>query len=250
MTTRTFPTPGRTVPTPSERTHLLWGGIFFILTFVTSIPALLLYDPILKDADFVFGAGSETRIQWAAILEVGLIVSNVATAVVLFPVLKRFSEGVALGYVAARVFESAMIAVGVMALLSVLTLRQDLAGTADVASLSTTSASLVALHEWTFLFGPAFCAAIGTGVLLGYLMYRSGFIPRRVALLGLIGGPIALINPVGVVFGAWEQVSAFGFLLTSGEIAWEMTFGIWMVVLGLKGRRPAAKASLELAQAS
>lgn len=229
------------------RRHLLAGGIFFILTFLFSIPAVLLYDPLLSEPNYVLGGGSDTRITWGVLLEVGLIFVNAATAIALFPVLKRVSESVALGYVGVRIFESVMIAIGAMSLLSVLTLRQDLAGTADAASLTTAAASLIALHDWTFLFGPAFCASIGNGVLLGFLMYKSGYIPKRVALLGLIGGPLAFVNPVGVLFGGWDQMSEVGLLLTSVEIVWEATFGIWMTVIGLAGRTRTVRPSVAAA---
>jgi hypothetical protein len=91
---------------------------------------------------------------------------GIGTAVVLFPIVKRQSEAIALGYVATRVLESTIIVVGLISLLSVVTLREDLAGAAgaDAAALTTAGQSLVAIHDWTFLFGPAFCAARGSGM--------------------------------------------------------------------------------------
>jgi hypothetical protein len=94
---------------------------------------------------------------------------------VLYPILRRQSVGLALGYVTLRVVESTIITVGVVSLIAVVTLRQDLAdGATDRASLILTGRSLVAVHDATFLLGPAFCAAIGNGLMLGYLMLRSG----------------------------------------------------------------------------
>ena len=213
------------------------AGVWFVLTFVFSIPALLLYDPVLNDVNYVLGAGADTRVQLGALLEVLLAIANIATAVVLFPILKRQSEGIALGYVASRILESTIIVVGVVSVLAVLTLRQDLAGTSAAdESLVTAGRSLVALKDATFLLGPAFCAGFGNGLLLGYLMYTSGLVPRPMALIGLIGGPVAFATATAVLFGAYDQQSAVNFLFTLPEIVWEASLSIWLVV---KGFRPA-----------
>ena len=120
-----------------------------------------------------------------------LAIAGIGTAVTLFPILKRQNEGFALGYVATRVVECTIIVVGIISVLSVVTLRQDLAGAtgANAASLETVGTSLVAVKDWTFLFGPGLCAGIGNGILLGYLMYTSRLVPRYLAVLGLVGGP-------------------------------------------------------------
>ena len=120
---------------PSRRTALI-AGLWFAGTFVFSIPAGLLYDPILTDAGYILGAGADTRIQLGALLEILLAVAGIATAVVFYPVLKRQNEAVALGYVAARTVESIIILVGVAAVLSVVILRQD-AGGSCVQSLAS-----------------------------------------------------------------------------------------------------------------
>jgi Domain of unknown function (DUF4386) len=186
-----------------QRKTALVAGVFFVVTFVTSIPALLLYGPLLDQADYILGPGADTRIAVGAFLEVLLAIANIGTAVTLFPVLKRQNEAVSLGYVATRILESTIIVAGIVSLLSVVTLRQDFAGTgADAASLTLAGKSLVAFHDWTFLFGPAFCAGFGNGLLLGYLMYRSGLVPRRMALLGLVGGPLCFASGTAVLFGA------------------------------------------------
>jgi len=161
------------------------------ITFVTSIPALLLYHPVLHDHSYILGPGHGTRIELAALLEVVLAISGIGVAVVMFPILRRESERLALGYVASRIVESTMICVGLVSLLSVLTLRGDLATSvgANAGSLEIAGRTLVAVHRWTFLIGPGFCVAVND-ILLGYLMYSTGLMPRRLALLGLIGGPL------------------------------------------------------------
>ena len=227
-----------------QRTGRIFG-VWFALTFVTSIPALLLYDPLLNDANYVLTDGADTRIQIGALLEVGLVISGIATAVTMYPVLKRQSQSIALGYVGCRIVESCMIAVGIVSVLSVLTLREDLA--ANAAGLGTVGQALVAVHDATFLLGPAFCAGFGNGLLLGYLMYRSGLVPRRMALIGLIGGPLSLVGATAVLFGAWEQTSATQFLFTVPEAVWEFSLGIYLIVKGFRTPSPILDKTRESA---
>jgi hypothetical protein len=177
---------------PSTRKLARIVGVLFVITFITSIPALLLYGPVLNHTGYIVGGDGDTRVLLGAFSELLLIIANIGTAVVLFPILKRQSETLALGYVTARVVECAFIAVGILSLLAAVTLRQDLAGTgSDPATLTTVGRSLVAIKDWTFLLGPGFVVGIGNGLILGYLMYRSGLVPRRMAMLGLVGGPLA-----------------------------------------------------------
>lgn len=222
------------------RTLARIAGVFWILTFVTSIPALILYGPVLNHAHYVLGAGADTRIAVGALLEVILAISGIATAVTMFPILKRQNESMALGYVATRVVESTIIAIGIVSVLAVVTLRKDFAGAAgaDTSSLLITGKSLVAIHKWTFLLGPGVCAAVGNGLLLGYLMYRSELVPRRMALLGLIGGPLLLASDIAVLFGAFKQTSGTAGILTVPEFAWELSLGIYLIAKGFKTSSP------------
>lgn len=219
--------------TPSRKIALT-GGLWFIGTFVFSIPAVLLYDSILNDTDYIVSAGDDTNVRIGALLELLLCVANVATALALFPVLKRQNEGLSLSYVAVRIFESVMIAVGIIALLSVVTLRADVGGldAMDPDRLMDIGRSLVAVHDWTFLFGPGICAGLGNGVLLGFLMFRSRLVPRQMAILGLVGGPLLLASDIGVLFDAWDQTSSTAFIITVPEILWEASFGIWLTFKG------------------
>ncbi len=219
----------------SRRTALI-AGIWFAITFVTAIAALFLYDPVLNDADYILGPGADTRVELGAFLEILLAIANIATAVVLFPILRRQSESIALGYVTARVVEGTIIVVGLISLMSVVTLREDFAVAAggDSASLTVAGKSLVALHDWTFLLGPGFCVGVGNGLMLGYLMYASGLVPRQMALLGLIGGPLILASSTAILFGAYEQTSPTAFLFSIPEILWEASLTIYLLVKGFR----------------
>ena len=220
----------------ATRKTALIAGVFFLITFAASIPALLLYDPVLNNTHYIVGAGADTRVAFGAFLEVLLAIANIGSAVVLFPILKRQRESVALGYVASRILESTIIVVGLISLLSIVTLRQDLAGAggADHASLVLVGRALVAFHDWTFLLGPAFCAGFGTGLLLGYLMYTSGLVPRWMALIGLIGGSLVFASAVAVLFGVYDQGSSVNGLLTAPEFVWELSLGIYLTFWGFR----------------
>jgi Domain of unknown function (DUF4386) len=222
---------------PASRTARI-AGAFFVATFVTSIPAALLYEPVLSDPAFVLGDGSDLRIRFGALLEVLLLIANIGTAVTLFPVLKRHNEAASLGYVATRVVESTVIAVGLACLLAVLTLRADAGAAGNEAALVEVGGSLVAIHGATTLLGPAFCAGFGNGILLGYLLYRSGLVPRRLAVFGMVAGSLAFASATTVLLGLSERSSGIGLVAYLPEIAWEALLGVWLLTKGL--RRPAS----------
>jgi hypothetical protein len=212
-------------------------GLLFIVTFVTSIPAaLVLYTPVLDDANYILGAGADAGVALGALLEVLLIIANVGTAVALFPVLKRQNEPLALGYVTARLVECTFIAIGIVSLLAVVTLRQDFAGAAggDPGSFVTVGKSLVAIHDWTFLLGPGWVVGVGNGLILGYLMYRSGLVPRGMAMLGLVAGPVLLAGGTAALLGVIEPDSALKNLAAGPEFVWELSLGIYLMVKGFK----------------
>ena len=224
--------------TPEQRRIALIAGVWFAITFLASIPALLLYEPLLKHHDYILGGGADTRVALGAMLEIILVIANIATAVVLYPILRRQSQTISLGYVASRTIESAIIATGIISVLAVMTLQQDVGGpgAANGASLALTARALVAVHDWTFLLGPAFCAGFGNGILLGYLMYRSGLVPRGMAMLGLIGGPLIFASGIAIIFGAYDNGSTVNSILSLPEIAWEASLTIYLIV---KGFRPS-----------
>lgn len=229
----------------SDRKTARIVGWLFIGTFVFSIPGYLLYGPLLSHPDYVLGSGHDTQIALGAFLEILTAICNIGTAVALYPVARRYRHRVALGYVATRIVESTIIVTGIVSVLSVLTLRQQFAATGtDAQTLTVAGQTLVAFHDWTFLLGPGFCAGIGNGLLLGYLMYVSGLLPKRVALLGLIGGSLAFLAATGALLGVYDRQSPPQMLLTVPEIIWELTFGIYLITKGFTStpkRRQAAE---------
>jgi hypothetical protein len=228
----------------AERTTARLVGWLFIGIFVFSIPGWLLYGPVLDHPDYVLGAGHDTQISIGAFLEILTAICNIGTAVALYPLARRYSHRVAIGYVTVRVLESTVIVIGIVSVLSV-TLRGQFTG-ADAGAFNVAGQSLVAFHDWTMLLGPGFCAAIGTGLVLGFLMLRSGLLPRHVALLGPIGGTFAFIAATGALLGLYEPQAGPQVLLTVPEMIWELTFGVYLVAVGFSSpavRRAARETS-------
>ena len=216
-------------PTDTLRKTAFVAGALYLITFATSIPARLLYGPVRNDPNYILGPGADGQVLFAGFLDVVLALACIGTAVALYPVVKRQNEGVALGFVGARVLEAAIIVTGVVSLLSVVTLRQAGAG----ADALITGQALLAMYDWTFLFGPGFMAAVNA-VLLGSLMYRSGLVPRIIPLVGLIGAPLLLASDMAIMFGLWEQFSLPAGIATLPVALWEFSLGVYLVVKGFK----------------
>ena len=224
-------------PTEPQQRIARITGVLWIVTFITSIPAYLLYNPVLDDTGFITGTGSVNAVLVGAFLELLLIIANIGTAVVPYSIYKRQSEPLALGFVSARIMESTFILVGILSMLAMVTLRQDLAGThTDSATLETVGRSLEAVKEWTFALGPGFVVGVGNGLIMGTLAYRSGLVPRRMAMLGLIGGPLICITGIAVVLGWIDHGSPVVGIATVPEFLWELSLGIYLTV---KGFRPS-----------
>ena len=208
-------------------------GVLFLITFVTSIGALALFQSVLDDpAGYIAGDGKDSQIYLGAFLELLLILANVGTAVVLYPIVRRQNELLAIGYVAARIIECVFLAGGIIFVLGVVSLRQDSPDAADLA------VSLAALKDWTFLFGPGFIVPFGNGLILGYLMYKSRLVPGWMPWLGLIGGPLLLIGSIGTLFDWWDAGTTVPALLVIPEFLWELLLGIYAAVWGFRKDAP------------
>jgi hypothetical protein len=212
---------------PLRKTALVAGALY-LLTFV-SIPTLALYGPVLHDPKYIVGPGPDTAVFFGGILELIVALAGIGTAVALYPVVKRQNEGVALGFVGARVLEAATIFAGVAALLSIVTLRQAGVG----AEALVTGQALVALYDRTFLVGQSFMPAVNA-LLLGSLLYQSRLVPRVLPLLGFIGAALLVASDIGTLFNLWGQMSAVAALAALPIALWEFSLGVWLVVKGFK----------------
>ena len=208
-------------------------GWLMVVTFVTSIPAyFILYAPVRDNPGLITGTGADptASVALGAVLELFLIIANVGTAVVPYAVFKRYSEGLALSYVAARLVEGIFIAIGIISLLTFLFMRQEGTAGTDAAI----GEVFVAIYDRAFLIGPGIFAGVANGMILGYLMYRSGLVPRGMAMLGLIGGPLVAASGIAIMFDVFERGSTPQALATIPEALWELSFGIYLIVKGFK----------------
>ncbi len=222
----------------SLRKTALVAGLLYLITYL-AIPTLGLYGPVLGEADFILGSGARSDVLWGALLELIVVVAIVGTGVVLFPVLRRQEEGVALGFVTSRLFEGGVITVGIISLLSIATLQQDLSGAvgAEADALRVTGRSLVAIHDWSFLIGQGLLPGINA-LLLGSLFYRSRLVPRIIPALGLIGGPLLISSVIGQFLGVNELYSAWSAIAVLPIFLWELFLGLWLVFKGFRKEAP------------
>jgi hypothetical protein len=235
-----------------QRTGRIFGWLF-IGTFVTSIPARLLFiDGVgasWSDMQFVAGDTSTASLKWAAVLEFGLIVTQIGTAVVIFPLVRRQNEAISLGYVTARVMESVFAAIGIISMLSVVSVIDALDGASAIEAtvLEAQGNSLVNTYEWAFEWGPGLITGIGNGIMLGYLMYKSALVPRRMAILGLIGGSLLILSFVMILTGVYKNGETPSGILTLPEAAWELSLGIYCAWKGFRTSSPLAKPEMATA---
>ena len=224
------------IPMTSTRKTALVAGIFYLITFI-SIPTLALYRPVLNHQNWIISSGGHTAVLVGGFLEVIVALAGIGTAVTLYPVVKRQNEGLALGFVASRVVEGVMIFTGVVSLLSLVTVHQELgaAAGASAASLVATGASHVAVYKWTFLLSQSLMPGINA-VLLGSLLYRSRLVPRIIPVLGLIGGPLLIIAVFAMLLGQHSSLTGLANLPVIPVAAWEFSLGVWLIV---KGFRPS-----------
>jgi hypothetical protein len=226
------------VPMDAMRKIALVAGGLYLITFIAGIPpTFILYSNVLSNPAYIVGSAADTAVLWGGFLEVINALACIGTAVALFSVVRRQNEGFALGFVTARMFEAAVIVVGVVSILAVVTLRQAGATGADAASLVTTGRALVAIRDWTFLLGPSLIPGVNA-LLLGYLMYRSRLVPRLIPTLGLIGGPLLISSAVGTMFGVNEAVSVWSGVALLPIFLWELFLGLWLTFKGFQRSAP------------
>jgi hypothetical protein len=220
-----------------------WFGVLYLITFATSIPALLLYQPVLDDpVGYIAGAGHDKQVLFGAFLELLLIIANIGTAVVIVAIMRRRYEDLAIGYVTARIFECMFILVGILAVLGIITLRNQDAGAAE----GTVAYTLAAIKDWTFLLGPGWVVGWGNGLILGYMMYRTQLVPRPWPWLGLIGGPLLIITGTAILFGGnhpSDTLRSLQAIATIPEAVWELFLGVYCTIWGFRRDAPILSES-------
>jgi len=217
------------------------AGVFFLLTEVTSITGLLLYDPVLHDPNYIIKAtANETRLLWGAFFEIILVFTQIGTAVTLFPILKKYSEGIAIGTVCFRLMEAIIVVIGIMSILAIVTLNHEYLKEVNPDSTSYLLAGkiLLAIHNWTFLYGPNLMLGPST-FLTSYLLYKSKLVPRFITILGLVGGPLISFNALLVTFGVFSQISVWGMALAIPVFVYKVSLAIRLLVKGFNSTSTA-----------
>jgi len=222
--------------TSARRTALV-AGVLYLVTFASAIPAVFLLDPVLNDPNYIVSAGADAQVTLGAFLDLVNALACIGTAVALFSIVKRQHEGFALGFVTTRMFEAAVIVIGVVCLLAIVTLRQPHATGTEAIALVTVGGALVAVRDWTFLLGPGLMPAFNAA-LLGYLLYRSGLVPRLIPTVGLIGAPLLFLSTVATMFGINEATSVLTGIATLPIFLWELSVGLWMAIWGFNPAAP------------
>lgn len=227
MSTTTYP--------KNMRKIALWGGLLYLVTFAASIPQLKLFKNVIDNPDYLSIHGSTTSLLVGSCLEVVTAFAGIGTAVALYPVTKRVSQTAAIGFVTSRVVEAAMIMVGALGILSLVTLHDDFAGAtgSKADALSAANHAMVAMRQWTFALGPGLMAVVNA-MFLGYVMYRSGLVPRIIPTIGFIGAPVLLASTTATIFGAWSQTSHWAALFAMPIATWEFSLGVYLTVKGFR----------------
>ena len=222
----------------STRKTAKTAAIFYFISWVGSIAGLIFYGPVLKNSNYLTGGASDNHIVIGAILELVCAFANIGTGVALYPVVKRYSESLALGYAALRTLESAVIAAGVLPILAIISLRQSTGSAAGINDLAT---SMISFHNLSFIVGPSLICGVNTTVM-AYALFKSGLVARFVPTLGLIGGPLVFVSGVLQLFGVAEQASSVTALMAVPVFAWEISLASHLF---FKGFRKSALAKLE-----
>ena len=225
---------------PLRRTALV-AGVLYLVTFVAGIPPSFLYAPVLTDPSAALTAGNDGQILWGVFLDLCTAMAGIGTAVALFSVVKRQHEGAALGFVTTRVIECAVIFIAALSMLTLVSLRQAADDASDPAALTAIGQTLVDIRNGAHLLGPGLMPAFNA-CLLGYLMYRSGLVPRWMPILGLIGAPLLFSSSLGTLFGVNDPMSIWTGIATIPIFIWELSIGLYMTFRGFRPTAPLLRA--------
>ncbi|MFD0698995.1 DUF4386 domain-containing protein [Paenibacillus sp. GCM10027628] len=227
----------------SDKKSAFIVGVLFILAAVTAIIGLKLYDPILIGPDYLIkGSEHANQVILGALMELILVVSAVGTATTMFPFLRKYNETIALWHVCFRFLEAIIITVGVISVLSLLTLSREFvaAGAPVTATFQASGTVLKAIHDWTFLLGPNFMLGINT-MMYSYIFYKSRLVPRFIPILGMTGAALIFLAALLEMFGVIPQISVWGGILSLPVAANEITLAVWLII---KGFNESALASM------
>ena len=223
----------------SFRKTALAGGLLYLLTFIGSIPAAILVAPATV-AGYVTTPGADQQVALGAVLEMVNVISCFGCAIALFSVVRRVHEGLAVGYLATRLFEAATITIGVVSILTVVTLRQQGAAAGTTAELSPIGDALTAVRNWAMTIGPNMAGF--NALMLGTALYRGRLVPRALPALGIIGAPILIAYVIASILGAPVTGTIFQAIAVFPFFTWELVLGLWLTFKGFNADSPLAIA--------
>jgi Domain of unknown function (DUF4386) len=226
---------------PTRKTALV-AGILYLITYASSIPAALLLSNTLADPSYILGAGADGQIRLAALFDIVNGLTAFGTAVALYSIVKRQHEGLAIGFVASRLFEAAILFIGVVSVVSIAALRETAATATDPAALTAAGMTLVTMYKVAFVLGTAIPAL--NALLLGVLLFRSRLVPRAIPALGLIGAVTFGVWNVGYVLGVTDPGTPWHGISVAPIFFWELIVGLWMTFKGFNRSAPIVMAAM------
>lgn len=225
----------------STRRVAFAAGVLYLLTFIGSIPGSMLLPPLLSGANYITGPGSDAPIGLAAVLEMVNVLTCIGTAVAVFSIVKRQHESLAVGFVATRLFEAGVIAVGVVSIMAVAGLRQSVAAGASADSVVPVATALVGVRDWAILIGPGMAGF--NALMFGTLLYRARLVPRAIPALGIVGAPLLISFVVGTMLGLTGPFTIWQGIAVAPFFIWELVIGLWMTFKGFNTSSPILSAS-------
>ncbi len=219
-------------------------GILFIIATVASISASVFLGSFLDAPNYLISASAHgDQIIIAVLLFLIAAISAVATSFMLFPILRRHIESLAMGYVVLRIFENVFYVIGTLSLLLMLTVSQKyVAGAVDASYYSTLGTLLLALQEWAVLIGTLIFFGLGS-LALNYVLYQSKLVPRWLSAWGLIGAVLVFLYGLLGIFGVGMGLTSPFALLAMPIAAQEMVFAVWLIFKGFNLSAIASKSN-------
>ncbi|RDW15166.1 DUF4386 domain-containing protein [Oceanobacillus arenosus] len=213
-------------------------GIFYIVAAASSIIAVVFYQSVLSEEWYMSAVnGFETKVLIGVLNDLLLVVSAVGTAIIMFPYLRHWNEHIALGYLCFRFMEAVFIAIGLVSILGLVQLSMHYeAGSIAGENLQATGFMLQSFHRWTFVLGPNLMLGINT-MMYSYLLFRTGLVPKPLAIFGMVTAIMVFISGVLDMFGIVEPASAVKGLTALPVGVYEMSLAVWLIVKGFRRGR-------------
>ena len=212
-------------------------GILFIIATVSPILTFFFLDSLESPDFLVTIAANETKVIQGLLIELVWALAVLSIPVMIFPVLKKHDEGLALGFVGFRFIEAVSVIVHSIILLGLLALSQEYvtAGAPAGSIYLTLGGLLLAARDGAFLIGSGIIWSL-SALVLNYALLQSKLVPRWLSGWGLVGGTLSLTVYLSQLFGM--ALSDWLFFPIASQ---EMIFAVWLIV---KGFNPTAIASL------